>query len=69
MVLCKAIEVLVEGPADDMGYVLSGRHAGQAPGIDGETYIVSSTAKPGDLILARGGKTGNFDLVVEEIQP
>jgi ribosomal protein S12 methylthiotransferase len=61
------LEVLVEGDADEMGYVLSGRHAGQAPEIDGVTYLVSSTARPGDLVRARVVKTGDFDLVAEVI--
>ena len=63
----KTIEVLVEDRADEMGYVLSGRHAGQAPEIDGITYLVSTVANPGDLVSARVVKTGDFDLVAEAV--
>ncbi len=59
------LEVLVEDPADEQGYVLSGRHLGQAPEVDGATYIVSSEARIGEIIRARVIKTGDFDLVVE----
>ena len=65
----ETIEVLVEDWADDRGYVLAGRHAGQAPDIDGVTYLVSSTAKPGDMVRARIVKTGDYDLVAKEIKP
>lgn len=59
------IEVLVEGFADDHAYVLVGRHCGQAPEVDGVTYLVSSNARPGDIVEARVIKTGAHDLVAE----
>jgi ribosomal protein S12 methylthiotransferase len=61
------LHVLVEGPADKDGYVLMGRHQGQAPEVDGVTYIVSSSAKPGDIIHGRVVETYDFDLVVEPL--
>lgn len=61
------LEVLVEEAADDMGYVQKGRHAGQAPEVDGATYLVSSRARPGDFISARVVQVGDFDLVAEQI--
>ncbi|MCP4676110.1 MAG: 30S ribosomal protein S12 methylthiotransferase RimO [Deltaproteobacteria bacterium] len=60
-----SIEVIVEDVADSQGYVLVGRHAGQAPDIDGVTYITSSDARIGDIIQTRVIKTHDFDLVVE----
>jgi ribosomal protein S12 methylthiotransferase len=63
----RELEVLVEDIADEQGYLLVGRHAGQAPEVDGATYLVSSTAKPRDLIQARVVKTGDYDVVAEQI--
>ncbi len=63
----RSLEVLVEETADDAGYVLKGRHAGQAPEVDGVTYLVISAAAPGELISARVVQTGDFDVVAEQI--
>jgi ribosomal protein S12 methylthiotransferase len=59
------IEVLVEGGADRDGYVRVGRHRGQAPEVDGVTYLVSSRAQIGDMVRARVVKTGAHDLVAK----
>jgi ribosomal protein S12 methylthiotransferase len=61
------VEVLVEGPADQQGYVLVGRHRGQAPEVDGATYLVSCQARVGEIIRARIIKTGAHDLVAEPV--
>ncbi len=61
------IEVLVEGAADEQGWVLVGRHAGQAPEVDGVTYLVSCEAQRGERIQGRVIKTGPYDLVVEPV--
>jgi ribosomal protein S12 methylthiotransferase len=63
----RTVSVLVEGGADEMGFVQQGRHAGQAPDVDGRTYLVSSRARPGDLIEARVVRAGDFDIVAEQI--
>ena len=63
----RTLRVLVEGPADDAGYVLRGRHAGQAPAVDGATFLVSCRASAGDFVDARVVKTGDFDLVAEPV--
>lgn len=65
----KGLEVLVEGYADEQGFVRVGRHKGQAPEVDGVTYIVSSTARPGDIIRVKVIKAEAYDLVVEPIIP
>jgi ribosomal protein S12 methylthiotransferase len=62
------VEVLVEGFADAQGYVRVGRHRGQAPEVDGVTYLVSCQAPLGEIIEARVLKTGAHDLVAEPIQ-
>ena len=61
------LTVLVEGPADDRGLVLVGRHAGQAPEIDGVTYLTNSDAQVGDFVRARVVKVSDHDLVAEAL--
>lgn len=65
--LNQKLEVLVEDAADKDGYVLAGRHAGQAPEIDGVTYLVSTTARRGDVIRAQVVETGDYDLVARGV--
>ncbi len=59
------IQVLVEGHGDEDGFVLQGRHAGQAPEVDGVTYLVSSDAAVGDIVSARVIDFRECDLVAE----
>ncbi|MCU0663313.1 MAG: 30S ribosomal protein S12 methylthiotransferase RimO [Myxococcota bacterium] len=63
----RQLEVLVEGSADDQGFVRVGRHIGQAPEIDGQTYLVSSNASPGDIVLAKIIEGRDHDLVAEPV--
>lgn len=58
----KTIEVLVEGVSDESEYLLEGRWYGQAPGIDGVTYLADGEAKPGDLVRARVTQAADYDL-------
>ena len=59
------IEVLIEGTADERGWVLVGRHPGQAPEVDGATYVVSCQAQRGDRISGRVIKSGPYDLAID----
>jgi len=61
------IDVLVEGVDDDRGYVLCGRHRGQAPEVDGVTYLVSCQARRGDIVRARVIDSSDHDLVAEPL--
>jgi ribosomal protein S12 methylthiotransferase len=61
------IEVLVEGAGDAAGYVLRGRHRGQAPEVDGVTYLVSCEAKVGEIVRARVIDSSDHDLVAEPL--
>ena len=63
----ETLPVLIEGMADDDGYVRVGRHVGQAPEVDGVTYIVSSEAPPKTIITGRVIQVGDFDLVVTPV--
>jgi ribosomal protein S12 methylthiotransferase len=58
----KEIEVLVEGVSSESDYLLEGRWYGQAPGIDGVTYLANGEAKPGDLVKARVTQASDYDL-------
>lgn len=61
------VEVLVEGADDDSGYVLRGRHRGQAPEVDGATYLVSCGAAVGEIVEARVIEASDHDLVAEPL--
>jgi len=58
----KTIDVLVEGVSDESEYLLEGRWYGQAPGIDGVTYLADGEAKAGDLVRARVTQAADYDL-------
>ena len=53
----KEIDVLVEGVSSESEYLLEGRWYGQAPGIDGVTYLADGQA-PAGLARARARHAG-----------
>jgi ribosomal protein S12 methylthiotransferase len=57
------LEVLVEGVSEETDLLLKGRHKGQAPDIDGITYINSGTASPGDVVQVLVDQAMDYDLV------
>jgi ribosomal protein S12 methylthiotransferase len=61
----QVIPVLVEGISAESDLLLQGRHPGQAPDIDGLTYITSGVANPGDVVWVRIDQAGDFDIVGE----
>jgi ribosomal protein S12 methylthiotransferase len=63
--LGQELEVLVEGTSDEHEYVLMGRHAGQAPGIDGQVYLSGGEARAGELRRVRISQASDYDLVGE----
>jgi ribosomal protein S12 methylthiotransferase len=58
----KEIEVLVEGVSQESDYLLEGRWYGQAPGIDGVTYLADGQVPPGSLVRARVTQASDYDL-------
>ncbi len=56
------IEVLVEGVSSESEYLLEGRWYGQAPGIDGVTYLADGQVPPGSLVRARVTQASDYDL-------
>ncbi|KYF83139.1 ribosomal protein S12 methylthiotransferase RimO [Sorangium cellulosum] len=61
----RELEVLVEGTSDEHEYVLMGRHAGQAPEIDGQVYLSGGEVRPGEMCRVRITQASDYDLVGE----
>ena len=59
----REIDVLVEGPSEETELLLQGRSWGQAPEIDGLTYINEGWAEPGSIVRAEIVDSGDYDLV------
>jgi ribosomal protein S12 methylthiotransferase len=61
--LGRTIDVLVDGVSDETELLLQGRHSGQAPDIDGLTYINDGTASPGQVVRVFVDQSHDYDLV------
>ncbi|HTM43996.1 MAG TPA: 30S ribosomal protein S12 methylthiotransferase RimO [Polyangiaceae bacterium] len=66
----RSLEVLVEGPSEEEELVMIGRHAGQAPDIDGCVYLSGATvtgapALPGQLLRGTVTDATDYDLLLE----
>ncbi len=59
----RRLEVLVEGRAEETEHLLAGRHAQQAPEIDGLTYVNEGVAYPGELVTVEVTDASDYDLV------
>jgi ribosomal protein S12 methylthiotransferase len=59
------IDVLVEGVSDESEFLLEGRHAGQAPDIDGKVYLANGEAQPGEIRRALVTDAADYDLVAD----
>jgi ribosomal protein S12 methylthiotransferase len=59
----RRIEVLVEGRAEETEHLLAGRHAQQAPEIDGLTYLNDGVAYPGEIVTVEVTDASDYDLV------
>lgn len=61
------VEVLVDGASEEHEFVLQGRHAGQAPDIDGVVYLSGAEVYPGSMVLADISQSADYDLVGEVV--
>ena len=61
--LGRRIEVLVDGPSEETDLLLASRHKGQAPEVDGTTYINDGTARAGDIVEVEITETFDYDIV------
>ncbi len=63
----RELDVLVEGPSEESELVMVGRHAGQAPDIDGAVYLSGAEVLPGQMRRVRVDQASDYDLVGEVI--
>jgi ribosomal protein S12 methylthiotransferase len=61
----KELEVLVEGPSEEHEFVMKGRHAGQAPEIDGSVFLSGGEARAGEMRRVVVSQASDYDLVGE----
>jgi ribosomal protein S12 methylthiotransferase len=57
------LDVLVEGASEEHDLVMKGRHAGQAPEIDGSVYLSEGIAVAGEMRRVRISHASDWDLV------
>jgi ribosomal protein S12 methylthiotransferase len=55
--------VLVEGESDESELLLVGRHAGQAPEVDGRVHLINGAARPGEIHRVKITHAADYDLV------
>ncbi len=59
----REVELLVEGPSSETDLLLQARTWGQAPEIDGVTYVNEGWAPAGSIVRAEIVDSGDYDLV------
>jgi ribosomal protein S12 methylthiotransferase len=59
----KELDVLVEGESDESELLLVGRHAGQAPEVDGQVHLINGAAQPGEIRRVKITHAADYDLV------
>ncbi len=57
------VQLLVEGESEETELLMQGRYTGQAPEVDGVTYINEGFAEPGSIVEAEVVQAGDYDLV------
>lgn len=63
----REMDVLVEGPSEEHELVMAGRHAGQAPDIDGKVYLGGGEVERGQMRRVRITQSADYDLVGDVI--
>ena len=63
----REVDVLVEGPSEEHDFVMAGRHAGQAPEIDGQVYLSGGEVVAGEMRRVRITQASDYDLVGDVI--
>jgi ribosomal protein S12 methylthiotransferase len=59
------LDVLVEGTSEEHEFVMKGRHAGQAPDIDGQVFLSGGEVRAGEIRRVRISQASDYDLVGE----
>ena len=66
------VEVLVDGGSDESEYLYEGRHAGQAPEVDGKVFLSLGDGvpalRPGDVVRARVDRVADYDLAATAVE-
>jgi ribosomal protein S12 methylthiotransferase len=57
------LDVLIEGESDESELLLVGRHAGQAPEVDGRVHLINGSGQPGEIHRVRITHSADYDLV------
>ena len=63
----KELDVLVEGTSEEHDLVMKGRHAGQAPEIDGQVFLSGGEVSAGEFRRVEITQASDYDLVGEVI--
>jgi ribosomal protein S12 methylthiotransferase len=63
----RELEVLVEGPSEEHEFVMAGRHAGQAPDVDGQVYLGGGEVERGQMRRVKITQASDYDLVGDVI--
>ncbi len=67
LLIGQELDVLVEGESDEHEFVMQGRHAGQAPEIDGQVFLSGGEVSPGQVRRVKISQASDYDLVGEVI--
>jgi ribosomal protein S12 methylthiotransferase len=63
----RELDVLVEGPSEEHDLVMAGRHAGQAPEIDGQVFLGGGEVFAGQMRRVKITQASDYDLVGDVI--
>src|SRR3977135_2481765 len=63
----RELDVLVEGPSEEHDLVMAGRHAGQAPDVDGQVYLGGGEVERGQIRRVKITQAADYDLVGDVI--
>jgi ribosomal protein S12 methylthiotransferase len=61
------MDVLVEGPSEEHDLVMQGRHAGQAPDIDGHVFLSEGEVRAGEMVRVKVSQASDYDVVGDVI--
>lgn len=64
----RELDVLVEGTSSESELVFVGRHAGQAPEIDGAVYLSGAEVRPGTMRRVRVARATDYDLLADVVE-
>ncbi|MEO7113482.1 MAG: 30S ribosomal protein S12 methylthiotransferase RimO, partial [Polyangiaceae bacterium] len=67
LLIGQELDVLVEGESEEHDLVMQGRHAGQAPEIDGQVFLSGGEVAPGQIRRVKISQASDYDLVGEVI--